>query len=109
MIVTTTKVTVASSNKRELFQTVWSLRERLEKVRGCLSARLYLEVGDENSYVLMEEWASREDWNRHLQSEEFAVLLGAIRVLSSSRFDFKLLAPTDGIEAITNARLQPGS
>jgi quinol monooxygenase YgiN len=107
MIVTTTKVTVASRNKRELFQTVWSLREQLEKARGCLSARLYLEVGDENSYVLMEEWETREDWNRHLQSEEFAVLLGAIRVLSgSSRFDFKLLAPTDGIEAITSARLQ---
>ena len=75
---------------------------------GCVSSRFYLDSADNNSAILVEEWETEEDWSRHLQSRDCAVLLGAVRVLCRpSGVEFKLLSPVAGIEAITAARAMP--
>jgi hypothetical protein len=58
-----------------------------------LAYRFYVDAADENSSILIGEWETREDWANHLESHDFAVLLGAITVLSSpASIDFKLLS-----------------
>jgi quinol monooxygenase YgiN len=93
VIVNTTRITVRPENRNELFQTIWPLLAPIRSEKGCLAFRFYVDAADENSSVLIGEWQTQEDWTNHLRSSDFAVLLGAITVLSSpASIDFKLLA-----------------
>ena len=97
MLVNTTRITVRPENRNELFQTIWPLLEPIRGEKGCLAYRFYVDAADENSSVLIGEWESQEDWTNHLRSRDFAILLGAITVLSSpASIDFKLLSSVLG-------------
>jgi quinol monooxygenase YgiN len=105
MIMTTTRITVSSANRCELFQTILTLLVPIMNEKGCRSSRFYLDSADNNSGMLVEEWDTREDWDNHLQSRDCAVFLGAVRVLCRpTSVDFKLLSYVAGIEAVTSAR-----
>jgi quinol monooxygenase YgiN len=39
--------------------------------------------GEEDSFMLVSEWQSRRDWDRHLNSEDFTILLGSLELLSA--------------------------
>ena len=105
MIVTTTRITVSSANRSELFQTIVTLLTPVRNEKGCLSSRFYLDSADNNTAMLVEEWETQEDWDNHLRSRDCAVFLGAVSVLcKSTSVEFKLLSYVAGIEAITAAR-----
>jgi quinol monooxygenase YgiN len=105
MIVTTTRITVSSVNRTELFQTILTLLTPVKNEKGCLSSHFYLDSADSNSVMLVEEWEAEKDWENHLRSRDCAVFLGAVSVLCKpSSVDFKLLSYVAGIEAITSAR-----
>jgi len=101
VIVNTTRITVRPENRNELFQTIRPLLDPIRSEKGCLTYRFYVDAADENSSVLIGEWETKEDWSTHLRSRDFAVLLGAITVLSSpSSIDFKLLSSVLATETI---------
>lgn len=105
MIMTTTRITVSSANRSELFQTILTLLAPVRNEKGCRSSRFYLDSADNNTAMLVEEWETQEDWDNHLQSRDCAVFLGAVNVLCKpASVDFKLLSYVAGIEAITAAR-----
>lgn len=105
MIVTTTRITVSSANRSELFQTILTLLVPIRNEQGCLGSHFYLDSADNNSALLVEEWETEEDWGNHLQSMDCAVFLGAVSVLCRpASVEFKLLSYVAGIEAITAAR-----
>ena len=105
MIVTTTRITVSSANRSELFQTILTLLTPVMNEKGCLSSRFYLDSADSNTAMLVEEWETEQDWDNHLRSRDCAVFLGAVSVLCRpTSVEFKLLSYVAGIEAITAAR-----
>jgi quinol monooxygenase YgiN len=105
MIVTTTRITVSSANRTELFQTILTLLTPVKNEKGCLGSHFYLDSADSNSALLVEEWEGEEDWENHLRSRDCAVFLGAVSVLCRpASVDFKLLSYVGGIEAITAVR-----
>jgi quinol monooxygenase YgiN len=107
-IVSTARVTVPPENRKELCLTISSLLGRIRDEVGCRSYRFYNEAGDQNSFLLIGEWETRDAWDHHLSSDNFAVLLGSLRLLSSrSEISFKLLSHLAGIEAVTRARCEP--
>lgn len=109
MIVTTTRITVSSANRSELFQTIAMLLTPVKNEKGCLGSHFYLDSADSNSAMLVEEWEAEEDWENHLQSRDCAVLMGAVSVLCRpASVEFKLLSYVAGMEAITAARSMHG-
>jgi len=105
MIVTTTRMKVNSANQSELFQTILPLLGKVRGERGCVSSHLYMDVGDESSSLLVEEWETQADWNNHLQTRECSVLMVAVSVLCYPQsVEFQLLECVAGIEAITESR-----
>ncbi|MCM3905919.1 MAG: antibiotic biosynthesis monooxygenase [Pyrinomonadaceae bacterium] len=105
MIVTTTRITVSSANRTELFQTILTLLTPVKNEKGCLSSHFYLDTADSNSAMVVEEWEAEEDWENHLLSRDCAVFMGAVKVLCGpASVDFKVLSYVAGIEAITAAR-----
>ena len=105
MIVTTTRLKVASLNRRQLIQTILPLLRRVRDERGCLSSHLYEDVGDEGTSILVEEWETQAAWNNHLQTKECAIIMGAISVLCNPpNVEFKLLEYLAGMEALREFR-----
>lgn len=80
-------------NRTELFQTICPLLAPIRREKGCRTYHFYVDSVDEDSSILIGEWETKEDWSNHLRSRDFAVLLGAITVLSTpASVEFKLLS-----------------
>ena len=107
-IVSAIRTIVRPENRKELCLTISSLLSLIRDEEGCRGYRFYGESGDQNSFVLIGEWETRDAWDHHLNSKNFAVLVGSLRLLSQlSDVDFKLLSHVAAIEAVTKARCQP--
>jgi quinol monooxygenase YgiN len=105
-VISTATVTVRPEKRMELCLTINSLMNLIRSERGCRAFKFYGEVGDQNSFSLVGEWETREAWDHHLTSDNFAVLIGSLRLLSNrSEVNFKVLAHAPAIEAITRARV----
>jgi quinol monooxygenase YgiN len=106
MIIATLRFSVMPDSRREFIQTVAALMCSMEAEKGCMQHSFYQDLEDQNRVVLTQEWASEEDLNRHLRSDIFAILLGAIELLtmeSAIRFDF-VSSSADGFKAVEAIR-----
>ena len=75
--------------RTEFFQTVGRLLNPIKSAKGCRTFAVYLDAADENSTLLVSEWESEKDLNKYLESNDFAVLRGAITVLGIRSIDSK--------------------
>ena len=73
----------------ELAQTIGRLLGPIKNVKGCRTIGFYFDAVDENSSLLLSEWETESDLNRYLSSNDFAILRGAIMVLSIGSTDCK--------------------
>jgi len=106
-LVNLTRITVLPEHRKELCQTISSLFNPVKSEKGCLAYHFYEEAGDENTFVLIGEWETQGAWYDHLNSDNFAVLMGSLSLLcKNSDIDFKLLAHAPGIEAVTMNRIE---
>jgi quinol monooxygenase YgiN len=92
MVVNTSRITVFPEKRAEFFQTVTQLLEHIKILKGCLTFHIYVDPTDENSSLLMSEWETESDLNNYLHSADFAILHGAITVLSSHCSDLSVSA-----------------
>jgi len=89
MIVNTTRITVPPEKRTEFLQTIGRLLEPSKRSQGCRTFDFYLDAADENSTLLVSEWDTETDLNNYFGSDDFAVLRGAITVLSARSIDSK--------------------
>ena len=101
-IINLTRITVRPEKRKELCQTISSLLDPVKREKGCLNYCFYEEADDKNTFVLISEWETPDDWNNHLYSNNLAVLLGSISLLCDiSHLDFKLLSHIKSGEAMS--------
>lgn len=81
MISMTVFVKVSPEKRQEFLLAVRSLNTDWEVQEGLMKSILYQETDDQNGFSLIYEWETKEDCERYLGSENFRVLLGALRVL----------------------------
>ena len=106
-IISTAKLAVRPEKRRELCLTISALITRIRREDGCRTYRFYGEVGDQNSFTLIGEWETWDAWDHHLASDNFAVLIGSLRLLSSRpEVHFKVLSHVPTFEAVTKARCE---
>jgi quinol monooxygenase YgiN len=91
VIVNATRITLNPDKRTEFFQTIGRLLENVNRPTGCRTFYIYVDTKDENSSLLMSEWETESDLNRYLSSNDFAILRGAITVLSIRCVDSKAL------------------
>jgi len=89
MIVNTTRITFQAEKRNEFLQTIGPLLEPIKSAKGCHDFGFYLDMADENSTLLVSEWETETDLNNYLGSNDFAILRGAITVLSVQSIDSK--------------------
>jgi quinol monooxygenase YgiN len=81
MITMTMVVNVKPGKREEFLQTMLSLCADWEKHPGLRKSALYQEMDDRTGFSLIYEWETREDLDIYFNTEEFRVLLGALKVL----------------------------
>ena len=90
VIVNTTRITVilksalSSPNDRAIVEPV-------KDIPGMPTFGFYLDAADENSSLLISEWETESDLDHYVRSNNFAILRGAIKVLSIRSTDSKAL------------------
>ena len=89
MIVNTTRITLQPEKRIEFFQTVGRLLAPIKTTKGCRAVDFYLDASDENSTLLISEWETETDLDNYFDSNDFAVLRGAITVLGIRTIDSK--------------------
>ena len=81
MILVIMRMKVLAEKRKELSQAIGSLIGSIRTENGCQRCDFCQSMEDENELFLLEEWDTRENLNRHLKSERFRVLRGAMNLL----------------------------
>jgi quinol monooxygenase YgiN len=81
MILAVIRMKVLAEKRKELSQTIALRIGSLRTENGCRRCDFYRSMEDENELCILEEWDIRENLNRHLKSERFRVLRGAMNLL----------------------------
>jgi quinol monooxygenase YgiN len=85
--------------QKEVMQTLLSMVESTGKEGGCLSHHVLRDIEDENVFILIDEWETREDLDQHTRSAKFGVLLGTKSLLCEP--------PNIQIHTVSNSERMP--
>ena len=109
MILSTLRMLVRPERRRDLLETMRGSLEPVRVERGCLSYRLYEDVEDRNAFVLLEEWATQEDLERHISKDNQHRLLALMDLLSEQpELRFNTVSHTAGMDLIENVLKKKG-
>ena len=81
MILVIIRMKVLSEKRMELSQTIASLSSSIRMEKGCQRHDFCQSIEDENRLFLLEEWDTQENLKKHLKSEHFKVIRGAMNLL----------------------------
>ena len=105
MIVARIAMNVLQEKQKELVQTILSMIGPMENEVGCLSYALFCNIEDKNLLILLEEWQTRKDLDRHLRSEMFSVLLGTKSLLCDPpQIQIHTVSHSEGMESVNAIR-----
>jgi quinol monooxygenase YgiN len=103
VILSTLKMIVQPERRRDLLEALRGILEPSRVERGCLSYRLYEDVEDTNAFVLLEEWATQADLERHISKDNQRRLLTLMDLLSEQpELRFNTVSHTAGMDLIEN-------
>ena len=101
MILVTLRMTVRSERRSDLLETMRGMLEPARVERGCLSYRLYEDVEDGNTFILVEEWETQHDLESHIRTKNQRRLLTLMDLLSEQpELRFNTVSHTMGMELI---------
>ena len=95
---------VQAERRSDLLETMRGMLEPSRVERGCLSYRLYEDVENRNAFVLLEEWATQNDLESHIRTDNQRRLLTLMDLLSEQpEFRFNTVSHTAGMDLIEEA------
>jgi quinol monooxygenase YgiN len=101
----TIRMLISPEKQNEALEILGSMTEQIQFEPGCISCRLYQDVGEESALMLEEIWTSQDDLQRHLRSEKYyKVLLVVEMAAEPPEIRFDTIAHSSGVETIEQAR-----
>ena len=105
MIIVRITMNVFLEKRTEVMQTLLSMIEPIENMRGCLSCHVFRDIEEKNVFSLIEEWETREDLDDHIKSDSFSVLLGTKSLLCEPpKIQIHSVSHSEGIETVNATR-----
>ena len=78
------KIVIKQYKTDEFIECMRSLLPEFRKEKGCLEYSLCRDIEKENTYSVVAEWKTRKAMEKHFQTLDFEVLIGAARVLGDT-------------------------
>ena len=93
------KIEIKKFKTDEFVKTIRSFSPKICKQKGCLDFSVYRNSEKEDTYNLVGEWKTRRAMEKHFQTHEFELLIGAARVLGE-KFEMNIaeIVKTGGFE-----------
>jgi len=105
MILFVLHLTLPLEKRIDAINTIKSIIEPTMVLPGCQSCKLYYDVENDDLMVLLEEWHSQEDLERHIRSDDFRNILAAMDLGSEPPIpEFHTVSSTAGMELIEKIR-----
>jgi quinol monooxygenase YgiN len=106
VILSTLKMIVQPGRRSDFLETMRGMLEPARVEMGCLSYRLYEDVENRNAFVLLEEWATQKDLERHIRTDNQRRLLALMDLLSEQpELRFNTVSHTAGMDLIEDVLL----
>lgn len=101
MLLSTLRMIVRPERRSAFLVTMKGMLEPARVERGCLSYRLYEDIENGDAFLLMEEWASQYDLERHIANGNERQILALMDLLSEQpELRFNTVLHTAGMELI---------
>ena len=78
------KIVVKKYKKEEFIECMHLYQAKILRQTGCLSYDLYKDLDEENTYLLVGEWKTAQAMEKHFQTREYELSLGAAKVLCNT-------------------------
>ncbi len=99
MLIYQIKIVIKLYKTDEFVKSMRSFSRRIRKVKGCLGYSEYRDSEKENTYSVVGEWKTRQAMEKHFQTHDFEVLIGAARVLAETfAMNIAEVSKTGGLE-----------
>ncbi len=106
MIVATLRMTVRPEERQEFLEATQGMLGPTRVEPGCISCDLYQDIKDENSFILIEEWERKTDFDSHVRRENYRRLIALMGLLSMPpQIRINNVTESAGIEYIGNILL----
>ncbi len=105
MIATSMKFVVPQERGTEVLRTLRSLLGPTKAEAGCVRCEIYRDALDDDIYLYLEEWGSREQLERHIRSAHYRRLLAIMELASEKpevRYD--TVSERQGFELVEKIR-----
>ena len=110
MIVFSLEIAAPDRVRTALLRTLGSVLGPTRVAPGCLSARLLTDIDKLGALVFVEEWESREQFERNLDTSKLNTIVGAIELSGEApvvRID--TVNREEGIDALAQHRSVEGN
>ncbi len=84
MLIYQLKIEIKPYKPDEFINSMLSFSRRIRKEKGCLGYSVYQDSEKKNTYSVVGEWNTRQAMEKHFQTHEFELLIGAARVLGET-------------------------
>jgi len=105
MTIVTLRIKVPRERRRDFMDSAQLIVEPTRIQPGCISCRLYQDSDEPGVVFLVEEWESRKELDRHINSDQYRIILSLMEA-SDQLPEIKLntISKTEGLEAIEAVR-----
>jgi quinol monooxygenase YgiN len=105
MIVGTLRILPLANRRTEVLNVLRGIQEPVLAQPGCAAFHVYEEQGPEPAIVLVERWDSEAALEKHIRSEAYRRILGALELSGSApEVCFDYVSDSTGIELIRRVR-----
>ena len=105
MIIVRLTMNAFLDKQTEIMQTLLSMIEPIENVKGCLSCHVFRDIEEKNVFSLIEKWETREDLDDHIKSDRFSVLLGIKSLLCEPpQIEIHSVSHSEGMKSVNATR-----
>ena len=81
MFISSIRMKGRSDKRKEIVQTLNGISDQIRLKKGCLNAKNYQDIDNEDIFYLVEEWETQQDMDDFMKSQLFAALLGIQTIL----------------------------
>ncbi|MGI9538097.1 MAG: putative quinol monooxygenase [Desulfocapsaceae bacterium] len=68
----------------ELLANVEAFPNRFHRERGCLGYDIFCDLDRPDTFTMVAKWQNYQDMQKHFQTLDFKILIGAAKVLGAS-------------------------
>jgi quinol monooxygenase YgiN len=110
LIVFSMQIVAPDENRTAILRTLGSLLGPTRAAAGCMQAQLYADLDKRRTLFLVEEWESREQFERNLDAAKLNTIVAAIELSNQApvvRVDS--VVREEGVDTLALHRTAPGA